>query len=222
MKILAIDCSLKITGVALSNDGIVIDSEKIELGRRQSGELPFMTKRILESNNLSWNDLNYIALTNGPGYFTGIRVGAAYASGLAFGIGIKLITVSSIEMLANSFLKKNKFHENKKFLVMIYAGHGFVYAESFGFEKDDLSIGEYSHEKINSWLKIHDDANIISDDFSRINFKFENENDNKNKKIFEVIPDVNSLCEVAYSRLESAIEPMNLKISYYRSPQGMS
>ena len=202
MKILAIDCCLKLTGVALmTGDKIFMNQQ--DLGRRQSGELPKMTEKLLSENKISFNELDYVALTNGPGYFTGIRVGAAYASGLAYASGAKIIPVSTLEMLAHKI-------SGKKNLALIYAGHGFVYAESKNF----LEAGEYSHEFIKSWLEKNPDAEIISDDPERINLS--------ELKISQVKPDLVSLCEIAKNNFQRAVSPMELKISYYRAPQGMS
>ena len=202
MKILAIDCCLKLTGVALmTGDKIFMNQQ--DLGRRQSGELPKMTEKLLSENKISFNELDYVALTNGPGYFTGIRVGAAYASGLAYASGAKIIPVSTLEMLAHKI-------SGKKILALIYAGHGFVYAESKNF----LEAGEYSHEFIKSWLEKNPDAEIISDDPERINLS--------ELKISQVKPDLVSLCEIARNNFQRAVNPMELKISYYRAPQGMS
>ena len=200
MNLLAIDCCLKLTGAALMIDNKIF-FEQQDLGRRQSGELPKMTERLLNENKISWNDLDYIALTNGPGYFTGIRVGAAYASGVAYACGAKLIPVSSLEVLAHGI-------EAKKILTLIYAGHGFVYAES----KNYLEAGEYSHEFIKSWLEKNSDAEIISDDPERIAMP--------EIKITQVKPNLISLCNIAKENLSRAVSPMELKISYYRAPQG--
>lgn len=203
MNMLAIDCCLKLTGVALMTDD-VFDSEQYDLGRQQSTELPLMTERIMHRNNLSFRDIDYAALTSGPGYFTGIRVGAAYASGFAYASGAKIIPVSSLDLLARSFRKTGKI------LVLVYAGHGFVYASCEGF----LDAGEYSHEDILSWLNDNHDAEIISDDPERINMN--------QIAMHKVKPDMLSLCEIACERINLAVSPMNLKISYYRAPQGVN
>ena len=202
MKMLAIDCCLKLTGVALMTDD-VFDSEQYDLGRLQSTELPIMTGRILRRNGLSFSDIDYVALTNGPGYFTGIRVGASYASGIAYASGAKIIQVSSLDVLAHSF--------GDSCLVLVYAGHGFVYAKSEG----RLEAGEYSHEHILSWLSENSDTKIISDDPERISL-------NQNQiTIQRVKPEMHSLCEIAHEKINSAVSPMNLKITYYRAPQGV-
>ena len=201
MNILAIDCCLKLTGVALMTDDI-FDSEQYDLGRQQSTELPLMTERIIRRNNLSFSDIDYVALTSGPGYFTGIRVGASYASGLAYASGAKIIHVSSLDVLAHG--------QTGKVLVLVYAGHGFVYASCNGF----LESGEYSHEDILSWLNANSDAKVISDDPERISLP--------QITMQRVKPEMLSLCEIARERINLAVSPMNLKISYYRAPQGVS
>ena len=114
MNMLAIDCCLRLTGVALMKGDKIFYNQQ-DLGRLQSSELPKMTEKILTENNLSFNDINYIALTNGPGYFTGIRVGAAYASGLAYAVGAKIIQISTLEMLSYTFKKNNEKISNSSF-----------------------------------------------------------------------------------------------------------
>ena len=199
MKILAIDCCLKLTGVALMIDGEVFHVQK-DLERKQSQELPLMTERLLREHNLAWKDLDYIALTNGPGYFTGIRVGAAYATGLAYACGVKIIPVSTLELLAQSYGKQGKI------LTLIYSGHGYVYGVCKGY----LEPGEYSHDEIRSWLANNPDAVIISDDPT------------KTLECIQVKPDLTSLCELAGENLDRAINPMNLQILYYKAPQGVN
>ncbi|MBQ7593087.1 MAG: tRNA (adenosine(37)-N6)-threonylcarbamoyltransferase complex dimerization subunit type 1 TsaB [Synergistaceae bacterium] len=218
MKILAVDCCLRLTGAALMLDD-KFDFEQEDLGRLQSSELPKMTERLLRKNNLSWQELDYVALTNGPGYFTGIRVGAAYASGLAYACGVKIIPVSSLELLA--------YGSHEKVLVVVYAGHGFVYAECKNF----LKAGEYSHAEILSWLNKNPDAKIISDDPKRLELKFSSETDAKlisddqkheGLKISQVRPSMKSLCELACEKINLAVNPAELKVLYYRAPQGVN
>lgn len=237
INILAIDCSLKKTGVAICDSQKFLAHEQKDLGRNQSFELPFMTERVLKNSGLSWNDINYVSVTKGPGYFTGIRVGASYATGIAFALGVKIIPVSSLSVLSRSFnfndvvgasaiagelIKPDlsgSFEDNKiprlkssgvcqEFLTLVYAGHGFVYASA-----KNLPEGEYSHDKIFSWLANHKEIkSIISDDSSKLNMNIDIKNVN---------PEIFSLCEIALENTHNAINPTDLKISYYRAPQGV-
>ena len=199
--VLAIDCCLKITGVALMIDGVILDSEQQDLGRKQTAELPLMVRGMLERNGVAFDALDYVALTNGPGYFTGIRVGAAYASGLAYASGAKVIPVSSLNMLAESSGLSGKI------LAVVYAGHGYVYAECQEF----LAAGEYTLDEVREWLAENPDAIAISDDPERSGIS----------DAVRVRPSISALCELANNRLNEAIPPLELKISYYRAPQGV-
>lgn len=182
-------------------DDEIVASEQEDLGRRQSGELPLMAERVLNHVGLSWNNLDYVALTNGPGYFTGIRVGAAYASGIAYASHAKIIPVSSLEML------KESSGLTGKILAVVYAGHGFVYAWCENF----LEAGEYSLDAVKSWLGENPDSIAISDDPERACLDSQ-----------RVRPSIEALCRLANRRLESAISPMELRIEYYRAPQGVN
>ena len=183
-------------------DGVILDSDQQDLGRKQTAELPLMVRGLLERNGAAFDALDYVALTNGPGYFTGIRVGAAYASGLAYASGAKVIPVSSLEMLAKSSELSGKI------LSVVYAGHGYVYAEC----RDFLNAGEYTLDEVREWLAKNPDALIISDDTERSGIT----------EAVRVRPSVTALCELAKNRIDSAISPLELKISYYRAPQGVN
>ena len=199
-KILAVDCCLKLTGVALMVDGKITGCEQEDLGRRQTQELPHMAESLITANGLSWESLDYVALTNGPGYFTGIRVGAAYASGLAYASGAKIIPVSSLEVLAFG-------QDSRKILAAVYAGHGFVYAWCEGF----LEAGEYTVDAVRAWLSENPDALAVSDDPERAGIPAQ-----------KVRPSVEALCELAKTRTAFAVNPSELRINYYRAPQGVN
>ncbi len=216
--ILAVDCCLKITGVALMVDGVITDSEQQDLARKQTAELPLMVRGMLERKGVAFDAVDYVALTNGPGYFTGIRVGAAYASGLAYACGAKIIPVSSLDMLAKSYrlFVSEEASENsewpRKILVAVYAGHGYVYAECRDSREDGgLPAGEYTLDEVREWLAKNPNAIAISDDPERSGIS----------DAVRVRPSISALCELANSRLDSAISPLDLKISYYRAPQGV-
>ena len=201
-SILAIDCCLRLTGAALMVDGRIIGCMQEDLGRKQSQKLPLMAESLMRRNNLAWESLDYIALTNGPGYFTGVRVGASYASGLAYASGAKIIPVSSLEMLAQSSGLSGKI------IAVVYAGHGSVYAWGEGI----VAAGEYSLEELDERIKANPDAIVISDDPERAGVKGYSA---------QVKPEVSALCELACLRTQEAVNPLELKVSYFRAPQGV-
>ncbi len=102
-KIFAIDCSNRWTCLGLMIDGQAAGERNVDLGRRQAAELPVLTEEFLAEKNLTVRDITAVAVTVGPGYFTGIRIGMAYAAGLACALGVNAIPLSSLELTLRSF-----------------------------------------------------------------------------------------------------------------------
>ncbi|MCF7935132.1 MAG: tRNA (adenosine(37)-N6)-threonylcarbamoyltransferase complex dimerization subunit type 1 TsaB [Synergistales bacterium] len=97
---LGIDCSLRATNIGLVEDGSCIGETTLVSGRRQASALPGLVDHLFASLGCSLQDLDLIAIANGPGYFTGIRVGLAYGAALAHGLGIPVCPVSTLEAMA--------------------------------------------------------------------------------------------------------------------------
>jgi tRNA threonylcarbamoyladenosine biosynthesis protein TsaB len=100
MNILALDTSTEACSVALQRaDGEVFS--RFEMTPRQHTRyLPVMLDEVMQRANIDRADLDYIAYANGPGAFTGVRIAAASAQGLALGLGIPLLAVSTLAVLA--------------------------------------------------------------------------------------------------------------------------
>jgi tRNA threonylcarbamoyladenosine biosynthesis protein TsaB len=82
-----------------------IGAEAINADRSQSELLPGAVENFLSRRGYALRDLGLIAVTTGPGYYTGIRVGLSYASALAESIGIPLAPVCTLRALAHSALQ---------------------------------------------------------------------------------------------------------------------
>ena len=94
--ILIIDTSSSGIKLLLDNKYKFVESEK------QSSSLPTETEKFLNENNAKFSDLTAIGVVVGPGSFTGIRLGIAYAKGLAMGLGISIIPVNAFEIYLES------------------------------------------------------------------------------------------------------------------------
>ena len=103
--ILAIDSSAVSASVALTDKESVIKSEFVNTGLTHSETLMPMIKRVADGVDLS--ALDAIAVTVGPGSFTGVRIGVATVKGLAFANNIPCIGVSTLEAIAYNFSDKN-------------------------------------------------------------------------------------------------------------------
>ena len=99
--ILAIDTATAEAFVALgAGDGTLLDADAWLAGHRHGEELLSRVDAILSQHDISVRALGAIAVGTGPGAFTGLRVGIATAKGLAVGLGIPLVGVSTAEALA--------------------------------------------------------------------------------------------------------------------------
>lgn len=103
--LLSIDASAVTASVALTDNDCVIKSEFVNAGLTHSETLLPMVKRVMEGH--SFSELDAIAVTAGPGSFTGVRIGIATVKGIAFNDNIPCISVSTLEAIAHNFVDEN-------------------------------------------------------------------------------------------------------------------
>lgn len=96
--VLAFDCAVSGQGVAIVRDGICLVS-LFEEGREQAARLLPAIAAALEQAGATRSQLDLIAVTTGPGSFTGVRVGLSAARGLAVGLGIPLAGIPTTTVL---------------------------------------------------------------------------------------------------------------------------
>lgn len=105
MKLLAIDTATEACSVALWQDGEIIEDFEIA-GRDHSQRLPLMVPAILSEAGLSFAQLDGLVCGIGPGSFAGVRIGVSYVKGLALGLELPVVGISSLAMLAQAALVK--------------------------------------------------------------------------------------------------------------------
>ena len=101
MKILALESSAKAASVAYLKDGELMAQYYQASGLTHSKTLLSMTEDMLKSLDMKVTDMDGIAVANGPGSFTGIRIGVAAAKGLAWGADKPICGVSTLEAMAH-------------------------------------------------------------------------------------------------------------------------
>lgn len=102
MKILALDSTAKTSTVAVLENDNLLGLYSVNIQNTHSETLLPMVKSILESLSLTNDDIDAYAVSEGPGSFTGVRIGVATIKALAFGREKPCVGVSTIEALAEN------------------------------------------------------------------------------------------------------------------------
>lgn len=142
MKILAVDTSSSVCSTALLEDSNLIDENNLDNGKTHSENLMPLIKELLERNNVNLSEIELIAISCGPGSFTGIRIGIASIKAMAEVHNIPVAEVTSLEILA-----RNDESERNK-IALIDARNNQVYAGVF--DKDYNLLEEYMADDINA------------------------------------------------------------------------
>jgi len=106
--ILNIETSTSVCSVTLSHDSKII-SEKISYETNSHSRLlaRFIDEIFIE-NNINPKELNAIAVSKGPGSYTGLRIGVSTAKGLAYSLEKPLIAVDTLQIMAENIISENK------------------------------------------------------------------------------------------------------------------
>lgn len=105
MTNLLIDCSSSRIEFGYSKDSKILFSHILE-NEFNADALTYFIKRAFVSEEVDIRDLDCVTLSNGPGSFTGLRIGSAIAKGICYGTGCRLIEIPTLDMIANKFDRK--------------------------------------------------------------------------------------------------------------------
>ena len=107
--ILGIETATKNCSVALFKDGIVIaEKESITEGYTHAEQLTLFIQDVVSSVNITLNKVEAVAISMGPGSYTGLRIGTSTAKGLCYALDIPLIAISTLKAMAFAMAKKEK------------------------------------------------------------------------------------------------------------------
>lgn len=100
MKILAFDTAGNGCSVCLWDDGQVLAEDTMTMAHGQAERLIPMIATVQERAGIAWDVIDRLAVTVGPGSFTGLRVGLAAAQGLTLAVGVPVIGITTLEVYA--------------------------------------------------------------------------------------------------------------------------
>jgi len=160
--ILNIETSTSVCSVSLGKDGELIAYKENKEGMNHATHLTIFIDSILKENQLQPGDLDAVAVSMGPGSYTGLRIGVSTAKGLCYGSNLPLIAVSTLQIMTAPLLKnkailsKLKDPEASIFCPMIDARRMEVYTAFYSINNEilrEISAEIIDEESFESDLK---------------------------------------------------------------------
>jgi tRNA threonylcarbamoyladenosine biosynthesis protein TsaB len=144
--ILCIETGTDICSVGIVNNGELISLRESDSGRDHAKKVAVFVDEILAENNIDPQQIDAVAVGEGPGSYTGLRIGVSFAKGLCYGLGKPLIAVSSLAALAAVAIEDYKAGiidienwDSARLCPMIDARRMEVYTQVFDSKANPLS-----------------------------------------------------------------------------------
>jgi tRNA threonylcarbamoyladenosine biosynthesis protein TsaB len=100
MYILSLETSTKVCAVALHQAGTLIAETRLAIEQAHSSKLTVLIEQLLENASIQSQDLRAVAVSAGPGSYTGLRIGVSVGKGLCFALQIPLLSINTLEAMA--------------------------------------------------------------------------------------------------------------------------
>lgn len=139
-RFLLIETSTTVCSVSLTEEMHIIARRQTSEAKAHASLLAVFIDQILRECGMKVKDLAAIAVSGGPGSYTGLRVGVSTAKGLCFGASIPLIHVSSLEVIAQLYLNSNTTADPLRIYPMIDARRMEVYTAPYSV-REEGSLG---------------------------------------------------------------------------------
>ena len=132
IKILSIETASQVCSVAIHQDGVLLGNSELDIENAHSAKLLRLIEGLLQILALRVDQLQAVAVSAGPGSYTGLRIGVSTAKGICFAQDIPLIGVDTLEAIANSV---REFAEPQSYIIpMMDARRSEVYTAIIGGE----------------------------------------------------------------------------------------
>lgn len=119
-SILCIETSTEVCSVALAVGGNVLEQLEDKSGKNHAQLLTSFVENIIKSKNIFFSSLDAIAVSGGPGSYTGLRIGVSTAKGLCYASDLPLIAIPSLESMAHHVITNPYIFGYKKNDSLLY------------------------------------------------------------------------------------------------------
>lgn len=215
MKILGFETASGRCSVAFSDDANILSTDIIFENSQQAENLTNMLHRVLSKRNLALEDIDYIATTNGPGSFTGIRIGLSAILGLSISASLKPLILSNFDIINHRI--REQYRDFDKAYAIIDA-----YRDECYFQLFDKSGEAQSEPKLSDIEALR---NVISSEPAKIvlagsGAKHFKNLAAKNKIILPRFPhpDARTICKLAHSQIKKGNFSGDIAPLYIRAP----
>jgi tRNA threonylcarbamoyladenosine biosynthesis protein TsaB len=196
LYILNIETSTRNCSVALSKNGATIICKEIaEIGFSHAEKLHVFIEEIIKEAKINFSDLKAIAVSKGPGSYTGLRIGVSSAKGLCYALDIPLISVDTLKVLASQVVV-----ENGLIIPMIDARRMEVYSAIFDSKLNLIRGVEAQILDENSFSAIDQPIYIVGDSSEKAKTILNNQNNIYLEQI--QFPSANQMSQFSYDKFQ--------------------
>ena len=216
MNILAVDSSALTATVAVLKDGEIKGEMSFTTSLTHSETIMPMVDEVLSKSGLTINDIDLFACSEGPGSFTGLRIGIGTVKGLSYGLGKKVCGISTLEALAY-----NISYTDMLIAPIMDARRGQVYNALYKYEDGKLvtvtepralAVEELCAEINENVIFVGDGVKVHKNKITEL----------LGEKAIFAMPQhcLQRAASVAYAALnKEAVNPVDLSVVYLRKPQ---
>ncbi len=161
MVILHIETSTHVCSVALSEQEKCIFQQSNYDGMNHAAMLSLFIQDALDLLKESGKKLDAVAVSSGPGSYTGLRIGVSTAKGLCYGLDIPLISISTLEIMAIAAMQKHAPNKHDLFVPMIDARRMEVYDVIFDSNRKIIRDTAASIINENSYTELLEKSQVF-------------------------------------------------------------
>ncbi len=136
--ILNIDSSLQTAVVSIAKEGKIISVLKNDVQKEHASFIHTAIQQLVKTTGLSLQQMDAIAVTTGPGSYTGLRVGLAAAKGLAYALHKPLITTGTLEVMAKQAINTQANPTDFYYCAMIDARRMEVFTAIYSYSLTEV------------------------------------------------------------------------------------
>ncbi|MCJ8164838.1 tRNA (adenosine(37)-N6)-threonylcarbamoyltransferase complex dimerization subunit type 1 TsaB [Pontibacter sp. E15-1] len=137
--LLALETSTTVCSIALFKGQLLLGASELQIEKSHSSHITVMVSQLVENCGATLQDLSAVAVSGGPGSYTGLRIGTSTAKGLCFSLDIPLLEVSTLYGLALQVIAATPNPERYLFCPMLDARRMEVYTCLLNSELQEVS-----------------------------------------------------------------------------------